>query len=460
MIARIMSESNGISRRTFLHRSGAGAAALGTAMAAAHESSGQETRPPNIIWIWGDNIGYGDLACYGNENVATPVVDGMANEGVRFTQFYVAHTVCSPSRAALLTGRQPWRTGIVDVLRPDGPSGLPAGEITLAQALQERGYATACIGKWHLGDRTEYLPTRHGFDHHFGMPYSMDMLPPLLYRGEDIVDTFPGDKAQNLTRRFVDDAVSFIETHKERPFFLYLAHTLPHPPLNLPPDARTPGRPIYEDAIEHMDTETGRVLDALRAHGLEESTLVIFSSDNGPMDEGGSAGGLRGRIRDTYEGGIRVPFIARWPGRIPAGRVVDEPAIAYDFFPTALNLAGGTLPLDRVYDGEDIWPLLSGSGSVERSHPMVWVYRDNVTSVREGKWKYHVADRNRPLKTPELYDIEQDPEETRSLLEENPEAAARFADYVREYEEQLPKVWTLAYPVRDPKKSGSGVRRE
>ena len=425
-----------------------------------HPSDGETKTKPNLVWIWCDNLAYGDLACYGNRRVKTPVIDGLAKGGARFTQYYVAHTVCSPSRAALLTGRQPFRTGIVDVLRPDSPAGIPADEITLGEALRAEGYATAAIGKWHLGDRPGFLPTQHGFDRYFGIPYSMDMLPTQLYRDDAIIEELPGDKVQNITERFVDEAVAFMTASKDRPFFVYFSHTLPHPPLNLPPAYRNPDRTIYDDALEYMDEQTGRILDTLDDLGLTGNTLVVFSSDNGPMGRYGDTAGLRGRIRDTYEGGIRVPLVARWPGRIPADTVVDTPAIAYDIFPTFVGLAGGEMPADRVYDGEDLWPVLSGEGDIERREPFVWVYLDNITAMRDGKWKYHVAHRDHALDTSELYDLESDPRESRPVNAENPEVVRRVQQKVDAYQAEIPKVWSLQYPVRDPRKRNSGVRRE
>ncbi len=414
---------------------------------------------PNLVWIWADNLGWGDLACYGNARVKTPVIDRLAAEGARFTQFYVAHTVCSPSRAALLTGRQPFRCGIVDVLRPDSPSGLPREEVTIAEALRERGYVTAAFGKWHLGDRREFLPLRHGFDRWFGLPYSMDMLPTLLYRDDAIADTLDGDRVQDVTERMTREAVRFVEERRGGPFFIYFSHTIPHPPLNLPARCRTPGRPIYEDALEHLDEQVGVLLATLERLGLARDTLVIFSSDNGPMDQGGSAGGLRGRIREATEGGVRVPFLARWPGRIPGGRVVDVPAIATDVFPTLIRLAGGRPPDDRGYDGQDIWPLMTGQGEFRREKPFVWVDLDQVLAVREGRWKLHLAARNKPLPEPELYDVESDPKESRKLNALHPEALKRLSDLAAEAQAEVPKVWTLQYPVRDPDKFKGGIRR-
>ena len=228
--------------------------ALGTALASA--AQGVATQP-NLVFIWADNLAYGDLSCYGNRKVRTESIDRLAAQGARFTQFYVAHVVCSPSRAAMLTGRQPFRSGIVDVLRPDSPIGMPASEITLAQALKARGYATQAVGKWHSGDRREFLPCQHGFDHYFGMPCSMDMLPSMLCRDNDLIENLTGDKVDTITVRYADEAIQFLETTRGRPFFLYLAHTIPHEPVNLPERLKTPGRSIYYDAIEHMDRETG-----------------------------------------------------------------------------------------------------------------------------------------------------------------------------------------------------------
>jgi len=427
---------------------------------AAGSSEGKQPRQPNIVWIWADNLAYADLKCYGSETIKTPVIDRLAEEGAKFTQYYVAHVVCSPSRAALLTGRQPFRVGIVDVLRPDGPSGIPDDEITLAEALKDRGYATMAIGKWHLGDRVEYLPKQHGFDGYFGLPYSMDMLPTILYRDNEIIERLPGQKVGNITERYTDEAIHFVSANKSRPFFLYLSHTIPHPPLSLPAGVRTPGRPIYDEAIEHLDRQTGVLLEHLEEFGLKENTIVIFTSDNGPMSGGGNTGGLRGRITESYEGGIRVPLIARWPGHIPAGNVVDEPAIAYDWFPTLLNLAGGALPDDRDYDGVDIAPLLFENKRVARREPFVWISHDKITSIREGRWKLHLNHRGRALPEPELYDIQADIRESKNLASDNADVVAKLSDFAAEYQKQIPKVWSLRYPVRDPAKRKSVVRRE
>ncbi len=443
-------------RRQFLAASAAGL----TAAAFGHSAAAQAPAPPNILWIWSDNLAYGDLGCYGNTTIKTPNIDALAREGARLTQYYVAHSVCSPSRAALLTGRQPWRCGVVDVLRPDSPSGLPADEITLGNALGSAGYATAAFGKWHLGDRKEFLPRQRGFDHYLGLPYSMDMSPTLLIRDNEAVDRLDGDKVQDVTTRLTDDAIAWIQEARDRPFFVYFNHTLPHPPINLPPERRHEGRSAYQDALEYMDAEVGRLLAALDDAGLAENTLVIFSSDNGPMLRDGDTGGLRGRIREHYEGGLRVPLIARYPGTIAAGAEIDTPCTALDVFPTLLGLAGGELPADRVYDGADIWPVLTQSGEIAREEPFVWVYLERVNTLREGPWKLHLAHGDALLKEPELYDVEADPQESVPMQKERPEVVERLTAYAHEYEEQLPKVWRLEYPVRDPVRRPSGVRRE
>jgi arylsulfatase A len=430
-------------------------------IAASGALGGQTSpRPPNIVWIWADNLAYHDLGIYGGRSAKTPVIDGLARSGVRFTQYYVAHVVCSPSRAALLTGRQPFRTGIVGVLRPDSPSGIPDDEITLAEALKRVGYVTQAIGKWHLGDRREHLPTRHGFDHYFGLPYSMDMSPTHLYRDNEIVDDLAGSKVEDITERYTDEAIRFVSQKHDRPFFLYFSHTIPHPPLNLPSHARTPGRSTYDAAITHMDQQVGRLLAVLDQHNLRENTVVFFSSDNGPMAAGGQTGILRGRIQEAYEGGVRVPLIARWPGQIPAASVVDTPAIAYDIFPTILRLAGGELAADRVYDGQDIRPLLAGTGEINRKSPFIWVYLDNVTAIRDGRWKLHVGNRAESLAAPQLYDVEKDPGETQDLSSDHPEVVAVLKAKVDEFQAGVPKAWRLDYTVRDPRKLPSGVRRE
>ncbi len=303
-------------------------------------------RLPNVVLVYADDLGYGDVSAYGATRIRTPHVDRLAAEGVRFTDFYVAQAVCSASRAALLTGAYPNRVGILGALFPTSTNGIAEGETTLAEVLKGRGYATAIYGKWHLGHLPPFLPTRHGFDDYLGLPYSNDMwpshpermkFPPLPLYSRDAVLTINPDQSQ-LTGEYGRRAVAFIERHRERPFFVYLAHTMPHVPIFASERFRGRSRQgLYGDVVEEIDDSVGQVLATLRRLGLERDTLVIFASDNGPWlsygDHAGSAGPLREGKGTAFEGGVRVPFVARWPGRIPAGSVVREPAMTIDVLP-------------------------------------------------------------------------------------------------------------------------------
>lgn len=279
-----------------------------------------------------------------------------------------------------------------------------------------------------MGDQPDYLPTQHGFDTYFGIPYSMDMLPHVLYEDEHLLER--DTDVERITERYTEKAIEFIRTHKDRPLFLWMAHTLPHPPLRLPDAHRSPGLPLYADAIQLLDAETGRLLETLAQLGLTENTLVIFTSDNGPMRRG-SAGGLRGGIGDYYEGGIRVPFIASWSGILPEGAVVDTPAIAYDLFPTLVDLAGGKMPTDRVYDGQSMWPLLTREEDFAREAPFIFVHHDVASAIREGRWKLHVAHRGSKLTPPQLFDLSRDPEEAYPVNDPYPEVVARLQHRLR-----------------------------
>src|SRR5215471_4332044 len=339
-----------LSRRAFL---GTSAALLARA----------QSRPPNIIFIYADDLGYGDLGVYGSK-IRTPNLDRMAGEGVRFTQFYSANPVCSPSRAALLTGRYPTRTGVPRVLFPADTQGLSLSETTLAQTLKSTGYSTMCIGKWHLGHQPQYLPTSRGFDEYFGIPYSNDMTPrPLLHNTDQVEE--PAN-LETLTPRYTEQAVKFIEGSASAPFLLYMPHTFPHIPLAASPRFR--GKSplgLYGDVIEELDWSVGEVLSALRRTRADGNTLVMFSSDNGPWYQG-SPGPLRGRKGSTYEGGVREPLLARFPGRLPKGTVCKGVAGTIDILPTLAKLTGAALPKVPL-DGIDIWPLLSGQKqSIER----------------------------------------------------------------------------------------------
>ena len=452
--------------------------------------------PPNFVIILADDLGYGDLGCYGSKTIATPRIDRMAKEGLRFTDAYAASPFCSPSRAALLTGRLPARCGLPYVLFPPEHHGLPTAEITLAELLKPRGYATACIGKWHLGWDAPFRPARQGFDVFFGLPYpnnfaewkigapfnTMVGLQPLpLYDGDRIIEA-PVDQAR-LTQRYTERAVAFIRANRDRPFFLYLPHTMPHIPQYA--SAQFAGKSkggIYGDTIEEIDWSTGVILDTLRELKLAERTLVIFTSDNGAVNRaagaapkkadgnsegggdparanGGSNGVLRGGKGRTYEGGVRLPFIAWWPGKIAARG--DESAVLshLDLFPTFAKLAGVSLPVDRVIDGVDTSALFLGAGPIA-PHPLFHYFGYQPQAVREGKWKLLVQVDSRPeearkaslwfehqpnlfntqhrlLAAPELYDLESDIGEQNNVAAAHPEIVARLANRVREFDVEL-----------------------
>lgn len=404
--------------------------ALAAAVAGA-TLSGAPARTPNIVFILCDDLGYGDLECYGSTN-KTPNLNRMAAEGARFTQFCAADPVCSPSRAALLTGRYPTRVGVPRVLFPQDPGGLNLDEITLANVLKSRDYRTMCVGKWHLGRPAQYLPTSRGFDEYFGVPYSNDMTPRVLMHNTEVVED-PAD-LDTLTLRYTEHATKFIRDSKDHPFFLYFPHTFPHIPLGASGRFRgKSGNGLYGDAVEEIDWSVGEVLRTLKETGLDNNTLVMFSSDNGPWYQG-SPGKLRGRKNSTYEGGVREPFIARWPGHIAAGQTSDTLLSMMDIFPTVTKLCGGVLPSKPV-DGLDIWPVLTGKQHTLRRDPLLYFNLYNLQCARWGNWKLHVARYNTApyvpappggvhnfvLPKPELYDLARDPEESYDVAPEHPQ---------------------------------------
>jgi arylsulfatase A len=401
---------------------------------------------PNIILIFTDDLGYGDLACYGSTKHRTPHIDRMAAEGLKLTSFYTIGSVCTPSRAALMTGSYAHRVnmhvnsaGDFSVLLVGEAKGLHPDEITIAEVLKDRGYATACIGKWHLGDQPEFLPTRQGFDLWFGIPFSNDMgrqirpmyrgdprfeYPPLpLMRDEQVIETEP-DQSQ-LTRRYTDEAIAFIRDHKDRPFFLYLAHAMPHwPHYASEPFRGRSANGIYGDCIEELDASTGRILHTLAELNLDRRTLVIFTSDNGALPaDGGSNAPLGGAKGWVHEGGMRVPCIVRWPGGMAAGRVSDEIVTAMDFLPTFAELAGGRVPADRVIDGRSVAALLRGDAEARSPHEAFHYYlRDQLMAVRAGPWKLVVARRyGALLEAPHLFNLETDPVEQQNVASAHPD---------------------------------------
>jgi arylsulfatase A-like enzyme len=368
--------------------------ALASARAADKKDS-SPPKPPNIIIIFADDLGYGDLGCFGHPTISTPNLDRMAREGLKLTQFYVGECVCTPSRAALLTGRLPIRSGMCGdarrVLFSDSTGGLQDSETTIAEALKTKNYATACVGKWHLGHLPQYLPMRHGFDSYYGIPYSNDMKPTVLLRGGQVIEE-PVDQT-TLTQRYTAEALTFIRQNRQGPFFLYMAHNFPHVPLYASSEFKGKSRRgLYGDAVEELDASAGRVLDTLRELKIDDQTFVFFTSDNGPWliknEDGGSAGLLRGGKGSTWEGGMREPAIAWWPGTIPPGRTSPELTSTMDLFATIHQLAGITLPTERTLDTFDIRPVLLGTGASPRK--AFFYYRGTrLMAARQGQWKAH-----------------------------------------------------------------------
>lgn len=389
-------------------------------------------RPPNFVIILADDLGYGDLGCYGHPSIRTPNLDRMAAEGLRFTDFYASSPVCTPSRAGLMTGRYALRSGLASfkrrVLYPNSVGGLPDSEVTLAQAMKSKGYATAIVGKWHLGSRPQFLPTHRGFDEYFGIPYSNDMKPSPLLDGEKQIEE-PAVQ-ETLTRRYTARAVDFIRRSKDTPFFLYFAHNFPHVPLHsAPPYLDTSLRGLYGDVVEEIDASTGTVLKTLRELNLAENTLVVFTSDNGPwlikQLAGGSAGLLKEGKGSTWEGGQRVPGIFWWPGHIKPG-VSHALGCNLDLFTTGVKLAGAEVPKDRDIDGHDLMPLLLGKE--EKARDSFFFYRDDqLWAVRMGKWKLHYVTKSGYGKDlavkhdpPLLFDLDADPSEQFDVADKNP----------------------------------------
>ena len=437
-------------------------------------------RPPNFVIIFTDDQGYGDVGCFGAKGFTTPNLDRMAREGVRFTDFYAAQAVCSASRTALLTGCYPNRIGILGALGPKARHGISNREKTIAQVLKPRGYATAIYGKWHLGHHRRFLPTRHGFDDYFGLPYSNDMwpkhptskFPPLpLIEGDKVIARNPDQT--KLTTWYTERAVKFIDRNRDRPFFLYVAHNMPHVPLHVSDKFKGKSkRGLYGDVIMEIDWSVGEILAALKRNGLDERTLVIFTSDNGPWlsygDHAGSAGPLREGKGTTWDGGQREPCVMRWPGKIPPGSVCREPAMTIDVLPTLARLAGAALPENRI-DGKDIWPLIAGAKGARSPHEAYFFYWDrHLQGVRSGKWKLHFPHQYRTLagkpggkggkpvpysqaKTSlVLYDLDKDPGETTNVADSHPEVVKRLKELADRMREDLGDSAL--------KKKGKGVR--
>ncbi|MEI6891163.1 MAG: sulfatase [Pontiella sp.] len=432
---------------------------------------------PNVIIILTDDQGYADLGCFGGTHVKTPRIDRMAAEGAKLTSFYVAGSVCTPSRAALMTGCYPKRIGLASgVFLAGDKNGLNPKEITLAEVLKKVGYKTGIFGKWHLGDQPEFLPTRQGFDEFFGLPYSHDIhpfhtnkkhkFPPLpLMEMETVIEEDPD--ADYLTQRITERAVKFIETHKDEPFFLYIPHPIPHRPIHMSPpfmeavpdaikaklkkeqgiDYATRDK-IYSYSIREIDWSVGEILDALKKNGIDENTVVIFTSDNGPSL--GKVAPLTGKKGSSYEGGMRVPTVIRWPGKIAAGIEIDEIMTTMDLLPTFAGLAGAEIPSDRVIDGKDILPVLTENEKTP--HEAFFYYKGNrLEAVRSGKWKLHlgrpngkrpkgkVGRRGKGSSSPmaALYNLDTDMGEKINMLASNPEVVVRLRSYVKNFQNEL-----------------------
>jgi arylsulfatase A len=441
------------------------------------KQSPQLTKPINFIVIFADDLGYGDLSSFGHPTIKTPNLDRMATEGQKWTNFYAGASVCTPSRAALLTGRLPIRSGMSSnkhrVLFTDSHNGLPSEEITLAEQLKKANYTTACIGKWHLGHKEDYLPLQHGFDYYFGIPYSNDMDVPEavlkekggywnvlrdpknnqiknfqvpLIKNNEIIER-PADQ-NNITRRYSEETIKFIKKNKNKPFFIYLAHNLPHVPLFASKEALgKSSRGLYGDVVEEIDHGVGKILNTLKEEGLDKNTLVVFTSDNGPWtaynEQGGSAGLLRAGKGTTWEGGMREPTIFWSPERISPG-IVDKIGSTMDLFNTFSNIAGVSLPEDRILDSYDLSPLLFENKNTERDH--LFYYRGtNLYAIRLGDFKAHYVTQgeygqfgekeihNPPL----LYNLNQDPSEQYNIALQHPDILQAMKNLVMAHQEKM-----------------------
>jgi arylsulfatase len=452
--------------------------------------SASTSRLPNIVIIFTDDQGYADVGVFGAKGFKTPNLDRLAKQGCKFTNFHVAQPVCSASRAALLTGCYPNRIGIHGALGPMAKHGINESEMTLAELLKQKGYATGMAGKWHLGRPTQFLPVHHGFDEYLGLPYSNDMWPshpeakkgtyptlPLI-EGDKVIDNEITPQEQpNLTTWYTDRAVKFIERNKDRPFFFYLAHSMPHVPLFVSDKFKGKSKQgFYGDVIMEIDWSVGEVMKALKRCGLEKDTLVIFTSDNGPWlsygNHAGSAGPLREGKGTCWEGGTRVPFIMRWPGKIPAGKTSDAMFMTIDLLPTIANLVGADLPKHKI-DGLNVWPLIAGEKGAKNPHEAYFSYYEQgqlqaVTSG-DGHWKLQLPHTFRTLAgrpggtngipakydqakvtAAELYDLKHDIGETSNVAAQNPQIVQRLLAQVELARADLGDALT--------KREGSGVR--
>lgn len=456
-----------LSRRQFVRALGTAAAATVVPQAL---SAAAPRRTPNFIIIFCDDMGYADIGPFGAEGYQTPHLDRMAREGTVFTDFHVGRSVCSPSRACLMTGCYPVRVGVPGNFGPSSKTGLNPDEVTVAEIAKQKGYATAMYGKWHLGHLPKFLPIRQGFDEWFGLPYSNDMWPyhpekryrfpdlPLM-EGEKVINPAVQPKDQvHLTTWYTERTVKFIEQNKDRPFLIYLAHAMPHVPLFVSDKYRgKTERGLFGDVIAEIDWGVGQILDALKKNGIDENTMVIFTSDNGPWllygDHAGSATPLREGKGTCFEGGFRVPCVMRWPGSIPAGRRCGEMTASMDVLPTIAALVGADLPKNRIIDGKDIRPLLFGRPGAKSPHEVFYYYNGtNLAAVRSGQWKMVFPHKyghpspgtggrpgtrgQRPIEL-SLFDLDADVGETTNVADKYPEIAKRLQSLAEKAREDL-----------------------
>ncbi len=451
-----------------------------------NKASGTDGQSPNVLIIMADDLGFGDLSCYGSKAIHTPNIDRLAAGGMKFTDFYSSNAVCSPARYGLLTGRYPQRgglqlplwaekqplgrrlarsagqlvgnLGLTDIGEDSISDGIAPGELTIAEALQQVGYKTGLMGKWHLGDFAhlpEYHPLKHGFDEFYGVPYSNSMKPLPIYRGESkIQEDVSDDEQSKLTRQITEEAIGFIERSDENPYFLFLSYTAPHRPLFASKDFRNQSKGgLYGDVVEEIDHYVGRVLDAVEKSNKADNTLILFTSDNGAWYYG-SNGGLRGGKGQSFEGGFRVPLLAQWPGHIQSGSTCSEPAINLDIFPTLLSIVGLEPPADRMIDGKDVLGLLTNSEAVSPHDALYFYHEDTLEGIRVGMYKYYrkinlykyPAPINKTLaglaagklgKWPLLYDLKTDPYENYDLSDNRPELVAKMETIMSLWEKQM-----------------------
>jgi len=443
---------------------------------------------PNIIVVFADDLGYGDLSCYGQKRYSTPNIDSIATNGVRFTDFHSSQPVCSASRASLLTGCYANRIGIHGALGPAAKNGIHDDEVLLSEMLKSQGYKTCAVGKWHLGHHQKFLPLQHGFDRYLGLPYSNDMWPhgpvvkpgtfpelPLIRDNEIIDSDVDAQDQSKLTKQYSDFAIEFLENSKDDPFFLYFAHSFPHVPLYAGEEFKGKSKAgIYGDVIEEFDAVVGRILDFLKHNNLERNTLVIFSSDNGPWltygDHAGTAGPLREGKGTVYEGGTRVPMLAQWPGQIPAGSVQDATAMTIDVLPTIARIINAPLPSQAI-DGLDIFDLMCSKPGAKCPHEVFYHYfrQGELQAIRSGPWKLmlphdvncivpdQLGGQGKPGKSqmrkitePELYHLGNDLGETTNLASQKPEVLKSLLELADQGRKELGDSLT--------KTQGSGVR--